>query len=193
MRLMRLVALVTLMTAAMAIVAPPKAEALFRLGVEARWAPLSDETMTDDGEQFAVDRHPGSTGLGVRGLLGFDYFAIGGKLNFTHHIFESGTPNYTQIDVNGHARWLIPRTRLAAFAEGGASMSLSIGGVGFNVGTGLEVDVLGWPHVDMNLGLAAQYVDLPVGIGPGISSDNEGFRGLITLGFDFSLHDADRD
>lgn len=190
MRLVRLVTMISLVTVTMSVMAPTNAEALFRLGVEARWVPLAEETMEEGGESFSPDRQLHSTGLGVRALLGFEYFSVGGKINFTHHTFERGDLNYTQLDVNAHIRSGMPLTRLAFFVEAGPSVSLDIGDLGFNAAVGAEVDILGWPHVDLNLGIAAQYADVSVGAGPGEKRRNHGVRGLLVLGFDFALHDG---
>ena len=190
MRWMKLVALITLTTAAISYGAPTTAHSLVRLGVEARWVPLAEETMTEGGEEFTPQRQRESVGIGLRGLVGFNYFAVGMKTNFTHHVFSSADFNYTQFDANAHFRSLIPKTRLAVFAEAGPTISLNIGSVGYNGGVGMEVDALGWPHVELNLGIAVQYAQVPIGIGPSEIRDHSGFRGIVTLGLDFSLHDS---
>ena len=169
------------------VMVPSSAEAFFRLGVEARWAPVAVERMTEQGEAVEARRELESTGIGARALFGFTHFSIGAKTNLTHHVFTDGELNYSQFDVNLHVRSGMPLTRLAFFGEVGPSMALDIGDVGFNASVGLEVDVLGWPLVDMNLGLAAQYSHVSIATGPSTDRINQGLRAILVLGIDIAL------
>lgn len=188
MRWLKVVFAAVMVSAVTMMMAPGNAEALLRIGVEGRWVPLAEETMEEGGNEFSPDRHLGSSGIGVRGLLGFEFVAVGAKLNFTHHIFDQGSLNYTQFDINAHVRSAMPLTRVAFYVEAGPSIALNIGDVGFNGAVGMEVDLLGWPHAHLNLGLAAQYAEVSIGTGPNERRAHEGIRGLVTLGFDFTLH-----
>ena len=166
----------------------PSAEALIRLGGDVRWIPVAVETMQEEGEEgYRPGRQLESIGLGGRFLLGFEQFGIGLKANFSHHAFADPSLSYSQVDLNAHLRMMIPETRLALFAEAGPVVALNIGGIGYNGTFGLEVDVLGWPLVDLNLGLAAQYARVPVGAGPSRVRDHEGIRAMVYVGLDFSL------
>ena len=183
----RLMTVMTLVSAAMAVMAPAKADAFLRIGMEARWAPIGDETMTERGRTFTPQRQIQSTGIGLRGLIDVKFIAVGGKFNFTHHVFSDVDLNYTQFDANAHLRTGLPFSRLAFFVEGGPSVSLDIGSLGYNVGAGTEIDLLGLPLVDLNLGFVGQYAEVSVGAGPDATRLNEGIRGLITLGVDFAF------
>lgn len=187
MRWMQLMTACVLVTALMAIATPSKAEAFFRLGAEMRWVPLAVESMEQEGETLDAQRQVESTGVGLRALLGFKYLSLGAKASLTHHAFDDNDLNYTQLDVNAHLRSGMPLTRVAFFLEAGPSLALDIGEVGYNASVGAEVDILGWPLVDMNLGLAAQYAHVPIGAGPNELRINDGLRGMVILGVDFSL------
>ena len=190
MRLMQLVTACLLATIAMAVVMPSKADAFFRVGAEVRWVPLGVESMDQEGETFEdTQRELEGIGLGIRALLGFEYLSLGAKANLTHHSFRNDGLNYTQFDVNAHLRSGMPLTRIAFFLEAGPSLALDIGEVGYNGAVGAEVDVLGWPLLDVNLGLALQYAHVPIGAGPSEIRINEGFRGMVILGVDVSLFD----
>lgn len=189
MRAVRLTVLVMVMTAASAVMMPAQADALFRAGGEIRWVPIAGETMEQEGQQLDADRRLESVGLGLRGMLDFKYFAFGAKLNFAQHVFDDDELTYSQLDANIHLRSGMPLTRLNFILEAGPSVALDIGEVGYNAVLGAEVDILGWPRVDMNLGLSGQYASVPIGAGPGEIRTNQGFRGMVTLGVDFSLID----
>lgn len=165
----------------------PSADALIRLGGDVRWIPVAVETMEEDGETYRPFRQLESIGLGARFLLGFEQLGVGLKVNFSHHAFANPALSYSHLDINAHLRVMLPETRLALFAEAGPVMALNIGGIGYNGTFGLEVDVLGWPLVDLNLGLAAQYARVPVGAGPSRVRDHEGIRAMVFVGVDFSL------
>lgn len=168
---------------------PGRADAFLRVGVDARWIPLSMESSDFEQSPMRIDsgRQLNSLGFGARVLLGFDYFSIGPKVNFARHEFTDPELSFSQVDANGHLRMRIPAARLAVFVEGGPAISLAMGGVGYNGVLGVEVDALGWPLVDVNLGLALQYASVPVGSGPSTSRLTEGFRGMVVVGFDFTL------
>lgn len=189
MRTTKFFGLFLLLLTSVAISAPRDAEALFRVGVDGRWVPLAVES--NDSEQVPMDlgagRQLSSTGVGARFLLGFDYFSIGPKLNFARHVFEDRDQSFSQLDVNAHLRMRIPTARLAIFAEAGPAIALDLETVGYNGLVGVEVDVLGWPLLDLNLGLALQYVNLPISTGPSSYRVNEGFRAMVVVGFDLTL------
>lgn len=189
MRAVQMVALVVATTAVTSLVVPSTADAFFRVGAEARWAPVAGESMTEDGESLEASRSLESVGFGLRALLGFEYFSVGAKANFTRHTFSESELSYSQLDLNAHVRSGMPLTRLNFFGEAGPTVALAVGGVGYNVSVGAEVDILGWPLIDMNLGLAGQYVDVPIGAGPDAERRNQGVRAVLKLGVDFSLID----
>lgn len=166
---------------------PGQAEALLRLGVDARWAAVGIESFHEEGEKVVGQRQLESLGVGARVMLGFEQFSIGPKVNFTRHTFMPDSLSYSQVDLNAHLRVGVPTARLALVAEAGPSVSLNIGGVGYNAVLGVEVDVLGWPLVDLNLGVALEYVNLPIGIGPREVRRHEGVRAMVVVGFDFTL------
>lgn len=181
-----MVALVTLVASA---VMPAQADAFFRIGAEARWIPVAAESMEEDGEALQANRSPASTGVGVRALFGFTYFSVGAKANVARHVYDDRELSYTQVDVNAHVRSGMPLTRLRFFGEVGPTLALNIGEVGYNATIGAEVDILGWPLVDMNLGIAGQYAHVPIGAGPDMIRENNGFRAMALLGVDFALID----
>lgn len=183
------VAMVVMASAVMSVAVPSQADAFFRIGAEARWAPVALESMTQDGETIETRRNLESGGVGVRALFGLKYLSLGPKVNFARHSFEDSSLSYSQIDLNAHVRTNLPFLRLAWFAEGGPSMSLNIGEVGYNASTGVEVDVTGWPLIDVNLGVVAQYASVPIGAGPGEIRLDEGLRGMLVVGADFTLVD----
>lgn len=184
----RWMAMVCAVTAAMSLVAPSQADALLRFGVDARWIPLADETMELDGDPVDRERQFESTGMGVRGLIGFEYFSVGGKINLARHVFADDEQSYTQLDVNGHIRTGVPLSPLAFYLEAGPSLALDIAGPGYNAVLGAEVDILPrQERVDMNLGVAGQYAYVPVGAGPSSEFVNSGLRGMVTFGVDFTL------
>lgn len=188
MRWMKVVAAACVMTAAMSLAVPSKADAFIRFGIDARWIPLADESMELDGVPTEHERQFESTGMGVRGLVGFEYFSVGGKLNLARHVFAEDDQSYTQLDVNGHVRTGVPLSPLAFYLEAGPSVSLNIAGLGFNGVLGAEVDILPrQKRVDMNLGVAGQYAHVPVGAGPSSEYVNSGLRGMVTFGVDFTL------
>lgn len=189
MRAMKLIVLMVLMTGAISVVAPAQADALFRVGGEMRWVPVAAESMEEDGERLDADRQLESVGIGARALFDFSKIGIGAKFGFTQHVFADDDLTYSQFDANVHLRSNVPWTRLNFILEAGPTIALDIGDVGYNVVLGTEVDILGWPHIDMNLGLAAQYARVPIGIGPDEIRLDEGVRGMVTLGVDFSLID----
>lgn len=179
--------LLAVLAAVFATALPKDADALFRAGVDARWIPLAVETMDESAMSLGAGRQLESMGVGARFLLGFDYFSIGPKLNFARHVFEDPDQSFSQLDANAHVRIRIPTARLAVFAEGGPAISLDIGGVGYNAALGVEVDVLGWPLVDMNMGFAVQYANVPIGTGPTTAIEHESVRAMVVVGFDFTL------
>jgi hypothetical protein len=163
------------------------AEALIRVGGDVRWIPVAVETMDEGDEPFRPHRQLESVGVGVRALIGAEQFGIGLKVNFARHTFQLAEHSYSQLDLNAHVRMMVPETRLALFTEAGPAIALDIGGVGYNAAFGLEVDLLGWPLVDLNLGLAAQYASVPVGAGPSTVRAHNGIRAMVFVGLDFSL------
>ncbi len=179
--------LVGALAAVMVMLWAPPADALLRLGGDLRWIPLGVETMEEGGESFRPGRQLESMGLGVRALIGIEQFGIGLKINFAHHAFQDPDHSYSHLDLNAHLRMKVPDTRVAIFAEAGPVMALDIGGVGYNGAFGAEFDLLGWPLVDLNLGLAAQYASVPVGAGPSQVRMNQGVRAMVFVGVDFSL------
>lgn len=187
MRWMKLVVAITLVTATMAVLTPSKADAFIRVGVDARWIPIGDETMELDGEPVDHDRQWESTGMGIRGLIGFEYFSVGAKLNLARHVFDDDDQTHTQFDVNGHIRSGVPLSPLAFYLEAGPSISLDVGDLGYNAVVGAEVDVLGAEAVELNLGAALQYSSVSIGAGPSSEFENSGLRGMATLGVDFTL------
>ena len=188
MRWMKVVSAICAMTATMSLVAPSNADALIRLGVDARWIPLADETMELDGTAVEHERQFESTGMGLRALLGFEYFSVGAKLNLARHVFAEEGQSYTQLDVNGHVRTGVPLSPLAFYLEAGPSLALNLAGPGYNAVLGAEVDILPrQKKIDMNLGVAGQYAHVPVGAGPSSEYVNSGLRGMVTFGVDFTL------
>lgn len=173
--------------AMMTMVAVPSADALLRLGGDVRWVPLAVETMKEDGLAQEADRQLESFGVGLRVMVGFEPLSIGVKSNLARHTFADENLSYTQLDLNAHIRSRLPTARLAVYAEAGPSISLDIGDIGFNGVAGIEVDVLGWPLIDLNLGLAAQYAYIPIGIGPGERRISSGIRGMVVVGIDFRI------
>ena len=174
---------------AMVLVAlPSTADAFLRLGVDARWQPLALESMTEGGESLSTSRQMESATVGARLLLGFDQFSFGPKVNFGRHTYANDELSYSQLDLNLHARVRMPSARFAFYTEGGPAVSLDVGGVGYTVALGMEVDLLGWPVVDLNLGVGLQYVNLPIGTGPSQVRVNHGLRGMLVVGFDFMLY-----
>lgn len=187
MKLLKLTLLVVAATSLISLLAPAQADALLRVGGEARWVPLAGESMEQNGEQLAADRRVESVGVGVRGMLDFSRVGVGAKLGFAQHVFEQDGLTYSQLDANAHFRSNVPFTRVDFIAEAGPTLALDIGDVGYNAVVGAEVDILGWDHVDMNAGLVAQYARVPIGAGPDEIRINEGIRGMVTLGVDVSL------
>ncbi|RAL22221.1 hypothetical protein DL240_10230 [Lujinxingia litoralis] len=164
------------------------AQAVVRAGVDVRWLPVALESTELEGAELAGgERQLESLGAGARLMLGFERFAIGAKVNFARHTFGDPDLSYTQVDANLHARLMLPTTRLAIWAEAGPSIALDLATTGYNAGAGVEVDVLGWPLVDLNLGIGAQYARVPVNAGPGLERINEGLRAIVYVGFDFSI------
>lgn len=191
MRAVQLIAMISLVTGMMAVAVPSSAEALLRVGADVRWVPLSVESMEQNDQQLQPDRRLDSAGVGARALVGLEYLSVGGRLNFTRHAYDDEALSFSQLDLNAHVRSGIPLMRMNLFAEAGPTVALDIGEVGFNAGVGAEVDILGWPLIDMNLGLAAQYAYVPIGVGPDEVRVAEGLRGMVTFGVDFALSGGD--
>ena len=187
MRAAQLAMAIVMVTAAASIAAPSQADGFIRIGAEARWVPVSAESMQQNEQDLAPRRTLDSSGVGVRGLVGFKYLSLGGKMNLTRNVYDDDELTYSQLDLNAHIRSGMPLTRLRFFGEAGPTVAFDIGEVGYNVALGAEVDVLGWPLVDMNLGIAAQYVHVPIGAGADSLRVNNGLRAMATLGVDFSL------
>ncbi len=183
----KIAVIATLTALAMTFAMPSDAEAFFRVGGDLRWVPVAEEVMSEEGDQFKPHRQMHSFGLSGRALFGFEYFSVGSRVALTLHTFSDSDLNFTQIDLNAHLRSAMPFTRVRFFLEAGPSVSLDISEVGFNAGTGVEVDLLGWPLLDLNLGLGAQYSHVFIGTGPNQSRINNGLRGMVTVGADFSL------
>lgn len=180
--------LAAMVTAAVLVGTAGDAQAVVRAGVDVRWLPVAiEETKLEEVELGGSQRQLESLGAGARLMLGFDAFAIGAKVNFARHTFADPELSYTQVDANLHARFMIPTTRLAIYAEAGPSIALDLASTGYNAGIGAEVDVLGWPVLDLNLGIGAQYARVPVNAGPGEERINEGLRAIVYVGFDFSI------
>ena len=189
MRVLRNGALLAGLFAMLITVLPASADAILRVGVDARWVPIALETMKEEGgASLEKERQLESLGIGARVLFGLERFALGPKVNFARHTFSDPDLSYSQVDINLHARLRTPTARFAFFTEAGPAVALNIGGVGYNAVLGMEVDILGWPLVDMNLGLAAQYANIPIGAGPSEVRRNHGVRGMVLVGFDFKLY-----
>lgn len=187
MRAVKLVAMVVMMTGVMSVAVPSQADAFFRIGADARWVPVGVESMEEGGQTLDTYRGIESGGVGVRALIGFEAFSVGGRVNFTRHVFENNELSFSQLDANAHIRSTVPWTRVNFYGEAGPSIALDIGDVGFNAAAGVEVDLLGWPLVDLNLGLAAQYAYVPIGAGPGEIREHNSLRGMVTLGVDIAV------
>ncbi len=180
-------AMATMVAAVTTVMVPSSAEAFLRVGAEARWLPLADDTMKEGSQTWTPDRQVESSGVGIRALIGTRYFSVGPKLNLVRNSFDDSDLSYTQFDINAQIRSQMPLSNLALVAEGGPSMSLSIGEIGYNVGLAAEVEVLSFSMVDMNLGVGAQYASISSGTGSQTDRVNSGIRGLVTLGGDLAL------
>ncbi|RDV38230.1 hypothetical protein DV096_10480 [Bradymonadaceae bacterium TMQ3] len=180
--------LATVVTTAVLVGSVTDAQAVVRAGVDVRWMPVAlEDTKLEEVELGGSQRQLESLGAGARLMLGFDAFAIGAKVNIARHTFADPDLSYTQVDTNLQARFILPSTRLALYVEAGPSIALDLASTGYNAGIGAEVDVLGWPLVDLNLGIGAQYARVPVNAGPGLERINEGLRAIVYVGFDFSM------
>src|SRR5690554_1554358 len=180
--------LAAVVTAAVMVGSMSHAEAVVRAGVDVRWLPVAlENTKLEEVELGGSQRQLESLGGGARLMLGFDIFAIGAKVNLARHTFADADLSYPQVDANLQVRMLLPTTRLAIYLEAGPSIALDLASTGYNAGVGAEVDVLGWPLVDLNLGIGAQYARVPVNAGPGLERINEGLRAIVYVGFDFSI------
>ncbi len=187
MRAAQLVAMVVMVTGVMSLAVPSEADALLRIGADARWAPVAVESMEQEGEELDARRNIDSGGVGVRALVGFEALSLGGRVNFSRHVFEDNDLSFSQLDANAHIRSMVPWTRVNFFGEAGPSIALDIGEVGFNAAAGVEVDLLGWPLVDLNLGLSAQYAYVPIGAGPDTIRDHHSLRAMVSLGADIAI------
>lgn len=184
-------AAITFLAATAALVAtvalPSSAQAFFRVGGDVRWVPVAEEVMSEEGDQYDPVRQLPSMGVSGRAIFGFTYFSVGARAALTRHSFADSELDFTQIDLNAQVRSAMPWTRVRFYLEGGPSMSLDLSEVGWNGGTGVEVDLLGWPLLDLNLGIGAQYAHVFIGTGATESRINSGLRGMVTLGADFTL------
>ncbi|MBA2661653.1 MAG: hypothetical protein H0U74_05120 [Bradymonadaceae bacterium] len=180
--------LVALCLSAIAITsAPTSADAALRLGVDARLIPLGDDSMSVGPFSSNAERQWDSLGFGARGMLGFDVFAVGLKLNFAAHSYSNSDLNYSELGINAAARVGLPLVGLAIFAEGGPAFAFDYGGVGFTVGGGLEYDISPIPLISLNVGIGGQFASVPVQITGDFNREVEGMRFFAFLGADFSL------
>ncbi len=189
MRWIRLMSAITLVSATMAVMAPASADAFFRAGAELRWVPLSHGTMTESetDASFEPDRGLGSTGIGVRALFAMGPIGLGAKFNLTRHVFDNDQLDYNQFDANAQLRVGLPMTGFAGYVELGPAVSLDLAGLGYNAGAGLEFELVDLPLLDTHLGLGAQYVSLPIDVGPNTTYQHEDLRAIIFLGVDLAL------
>ncbi|MFP4597671.1 MAG: hypothetical protein ACOC9J_02370 [Persicimonas sp.] len=173
---------------------PTKADAAFRLGADAIWVPMAFQDVDSEGEATLDSDHElASFGGAVHGNLGFDIFSVGLKINYfnTGIEFDEGDARFEELDINLMGRIGIPTTDIAFFAEAGPTTSPDFDYFGYNVGGGVEYDILGLPLIDLNLGAMGQYVnvsDVDFDIS-GIEENanlSEG-RIMIFLGADFSI------
>jgi hypothetical protein len=169
---------------------PSNADAAFRLGADVIWMPLATTNVDADVENVQLDatHNLASFGGSVHFNLGFDIFALGAKINYFNQGIELTDDNLREdeIDINAMSRIQFPTTDFAMVAEGGISTTPDQSGWGYNAGLAAEFDVLGWPLVDLNLGMMGQYVNFPTEYNE-TPTDIETFRGMIYIGGDFSL------
>lgn len=186
--------LIALLTAGFVMTAAPtKADAALRLGADGLWMPLAFQNIKDGNTTQDSNHKLASFGVSGHGLMGFDIFALGLKVNYFNQAiaFSNSDSRFQELDVNLMGRVGIPTTDLAFFAEVGPTTNPGFDYVGYNAGGGLSYDLLGMPLLDLNLGVMGQYVnvsDVKFSI-DGIDTStnlNEG-RVMLFLGMDFSI------
>lgn len=169
---------------------PASADAAFRLGADVIWMPAATTNVDADLENVELDaqHNVASFGGSAHFNLGFDILALGAKLNYFNQGIKlpSETLREDQLDINAMTRIQFPTTDFALVGEGGLSTTPDQSGWGYNAGLGAEFDVLGWPLVDLHLGMMGQYVNFPTEYND-TPTDIETFRGMIFMGMDFSL------
>lgn len=174
----------------MLLALPSSADAAFRLGADLIWMPVATTNVDADLENVSLDakHNVASFGGSVHFNLGFDIFALGAKINYFNQGIHLPSKDFREdeIDVNAMSRIQFPTTDFALVAEGGVSTTPDQSGWGYNAGLGAEFDVLGWPLVDLHLGMMGQYVNFPTEFNE-TPTDIETLRGMIFVGGDFSL------
>ncbi|QDG51964.1 hypothetical protein FIV42_14815 [Persicimonas caeni] len=188
--------MVALLAAGFVLTAAPKdADAALRLGADGLWMPLAFQNIETEeaNAELDSDHDLASFGVSAHGNLGFDIFAIGLKLNYFNQAisFADGDDRFEELDINLMARVGIPTTDIAFFAEAGPTTSPGFDYFGYNVGGGVEYDLIGLPLIDLNLGAMGQYVnvsdvDFSINGVEETASVNEG-RVMLFLGVDFSI------
>jgi hypothetical protein len=155
--------------------------------------PLSFQNIEGDNAELDSDHDLASFGGSVHGNMGFDIFSLGLKLNYFNKAidFEGGGDRFEELDINLMGRIGIPTTDIALFAEVGPTTSPDFDFFGYNVGGGVEYDLLGLPLIDLNLGVMGQYVnvsdvDFTINGVEESANLNEG-RVMLFLGVDFSI------
>lgn len=175
------------------VASPQKADAALRIGADALWMPLAFQNIEGDDTELDSDHELGSFGFSGHGNMGFDIFSLGLKINYFNQAisFAEGEDRFQELDINGMARVGIPTTDVAFFAEGGLTTSPDFDYFGYNVGGGVEYDLLGLPLIDLNVGAMGQYVnvsdvDFSINGVEETANLNEG-RVMLFLGADFSI------
>ncbi len=186
--------MIALLTAGFVMTAAPNnADAALRLGADGLWMPLAFQNVKDGNATLDSDHKLASFGVSGHGLMGFDIFALGLKVNYFNQAiaFAKSDSRFEELDINLMGRIGIPTTDIALFAEVGPTTSPGFDYFGYNAGAGVSYDLLGLPLLDLNLGLMGQYVnvsDVKFSIdGVDTSTNlNEG-RAMLFLGVDFSI------
>lgn len=186
--------LAALLVGTFALAVPQDADAFARLGVDGIWVPVAWQQVDAGDRDLGASSTPGSFGASVHGGLGFKAFSAGLKLNYfnegmrVNDVENDGggreTVRRDQFDINAHARWGIPSTKIGLSAEIGPSLSTKFDGVGYNAGAAFEYGIIDAPLVTLNAGLMGQYVNLPALIN-NQETDNQSFKGLLYIGADF--------
>lgn len=172
--------------------APQSSDAAIRLGADGIWVPVAADSVESPSQTLDSTHKLSSFGGSIHGGIGFNLLSVGLKLNYFSNGMEleqeqtSGTADVrrNQVDINAMVRLGVPVTKLAFFAEGGASVSTNFDGVGYNAGLAAEYTLFSLPLIDFNAGLEGQYVNLPAVLNDTETDSNSG-RLLLFVGADF--------